>query len=77
MSGALMVLGLIVFLYFGYKDDFKRNKSEFIYTIIGVFIFMISFYLIELQDTKIGLVIGIALFAISFFIKKKIQGDHK
>lgn len=74
MSSALIVLGLIVFLYFGYKDDFKRNKSEFIYTIAGVLIFMISFYVIETYDSVIGLIIGILLVVISLLIKSKIKG---
>jgi hypothetical protein len=35
--GILMSLTMLsLFLYFGYKDDYKRNPKEFIKTIIGV-----------------------------------------
>ena len=33
---------LILFFYFGYKDDYKRNPKEFIKTIIGVPIGILS-----------------------------------
>ena len=38
----LFGIGLILFFYFGYKDDFKRNPKEFIKTIIGVPIGILS-----------------------------------
>ena len=35
---AAIVIGIVVvlFLYYGYKDDFKRNPKEFVRTIFGV-----------------------------------------
>jgi len=35
---AYLIIGIVVilFFYFGYKDDYKRNPNEFIKTIIGV-----------------------------------------
>ena len=33
---------LILFFYFGYRDDFKRNPKEFKRTIIGVLVGIIS-----------------------------------
>jgi len=42
---AIIVIGIIVilFLYFGYKDDFKRNPNHFLKTIIGIPVGMLSF----------------------------------
>lgn len=39
-----LVIGIIVilFLYFGYKDDFKRNPKSFFKTIFGVPIGILS-----------------------------------
>ena len=33
---------LILFFYFGYRDDFKRNPKEFKRTIIGVLVGILS-----------------------------------
>lgn len=37
---AVLVIGAIIvlFFYFGYKDDYKRNPKEFVTTVIGVFV---------------------------------------
>ena len=32
----LVVILILLFFYFGYKDDYKRDPKEFIRTIIGV-----------------------------------------
>ena len=32
----VLLLIFMLFLYFGYKDDFKRNPNEFSGTILGV-----------------------------------------
>lgn len=41
---AYSIIGIvmILFFYFGYKNDYKRNSKEFIKTIIGVPIGMLS-----------------------------------
>ena len=48
LFGIGLVLGLVIlflaFFYFGYRDDFRRNKKEFVGTVIGVIIFGIVCY---------------------------------
>ena len=41
---AIIIIGLLVilFFYFGYKDDFNRNPTSFFKTIVGVSIGFIS-----------------------------------
>lgn len=38
----VLLLIFVLFLYFGYKDDFKRNPSEFSRTILGVILSIVS-----------------------------------
>ena len=37
MNGIILSIIFLVFLYFGYRDDFQRDKKKFIYTVLGVF----------------------------------------
>jgi len=67
----LVIFGL--FLYFGYKDDYQRNKKEFIFTIFGVFAAMIAFALFNYSIT-LGVVFVIILFVLSGYLKTKSNG---
>ena len=40
---AIMIIGFLAFLYFGYRDDFRRNKGEFITIILGVPIHIMAY----------------------------------
>lgn len=58
----LVVLGL-AFLYFGYRDDYRRDSKKFIQTVCGIFLmgslFVLSQYL-EL-DIQLPLWLSISL----------------
>lgn len=46
MEFLTLALLFLAFLYFGYRDDFKRNPRVFIGTVLGVFgSFLIIYYL--------------------------------
>lgn len=45
MSGIVLSILFLLFLYFGYRDDYRRDKKKFIYTVLGVFGFIIFFLL--------------------------------
>jgi len=68
---------LILFFYFGYKDDYKRNPKEFILTLIGVILSIISFVVLNAHDTVVALVVGLGMLFGSTIIKKKIQRNNR
>ena len=58
LFGIGLVLGLVIlflaFFYFGYRDDFRRNKKEFVGTVIGVIIFgIVCYFLISNSPVEI------------------------
>lgn len=63
-----IILGFcfIVFLYFGYRDDFRRDKKRFINTILGVFGLGIMHLIFVQIDIDIPLWISLSI--LIFFI---------
>ena len=53
---SILTIGFLAFLYFGYRDDFRRNKGEFITIIFGVPITFLGYAL----GGFIGVTIAIA-----------------
>jgi len=39
----IMLLTFVTLIYFGYRDDFRRNKGLFIYIIFGITVTFIAF----------------------------------
>lgn len=76
---AYLAIGIIVmlFFYFGYKDDYKRNPKEFILTLTGVILSIVSFVILNTYDTIIALIVGMGMLSGSILMKKKIQRNKK
>lgn len=54
-------------MYFGYKDDYKRNRKGFLFTLISVIIMLAGFVVIASFDSTLAFVF-LGLYA--FFVKK-------
>lgn len=67
----------MLFFYFGYKDDYKRNPKEFILTLIGVILSIIGFVILDTCNTIIALIVGMGMLSGSNVMKKKIQRNNK
>lgn len=65
---AYLVLGFcfMMFLYFGYRDDFRRDQKKFITTILGVLI--IGSIHVILSQIEIKIPLWISLSFLIFFV---------
>ncbi|MEL6655322.1 MAG: hypothetical protein AAFY48_16195 [Bacteroidota bacterium] len=73
MEHLLLVIAILLFLYFGYRDDFKRDKKGFVFTVIGVLAFGAAFILLNSYNSLIAFSAGIVLYAISQYLKRRLR----
>lgn len=59
-----------VFLYFGYRDDFRRDQKKFVTTILGVLI--IGSIHVILSQVELGIPLWISLSITIFFVLMSI-----
>ncbi len=70
--GFIIIL-FVLFLYFGYKDDFNRDIIGFVLTIIGVISFIIGYMLKDDDSSIIAYIIGSILFSIGQYLRVIIR----
>ncbi len=66
---SLLIVLLIAFLFFGYKDDFQRDKKGFIHLVLSVIISFIGFVVL----TKVHIALAFAFLFLSKFISDKLK----
>lgn len=59
-----------VFLYFGYRDDFRRDQKKFVTTVLGVLI--IGSIHVILSQVELGIPLWISLSITIFFVLMSI-----
>ena len=71
-SIAYLVLGFcfIMFLYFGYRDDFRRDQKKLITTVLGVLI--IGSIHVILSQIELEIPLWISLSVLIFFVLMNI-----
>jgi hypothetical protein len=55
MENLLIITAITLSLYFGYKDDYKRNKKGFVITIVGILSLGIGFILLNNYNSIVGI----------------------
>ncbi|MFT4665962.1 MAG: hypothetical protein ACI8YQ_002061 [Polaribacter sp.] len=69
-----IIIGLVslAFFYFGYKDDFARNKKEATYIASIVLIMMMAFLSMFKTNTYAAILISFAIGSCGLLFKSKI-----
>ncbi len=69
-----IILGLVslAFFYFGYKDDFARNKKESTYIASVVLVMMLVFLSMFKTNTYAAILISFTIGCCGLFFKSKI-----
>lgn len=73
-------LGFLAFLYFGYRNDYKRNPKEFLTTIFSVLFMGGLFLLIRLAEIEVPIWISFLMlisFAILYWFKSRPNTTNK
>lgn len=72
MENLLIITAITLFLYFGYKDDYKRNKKGFVITIVGILSLGIGFILLNNYNSILAFLAGATFFVFSIYFKRKL-----
>jgi len=68
----ILSLATLAFLYFGYKDDFARNKKEATYIVSVVLIMMISFLSMFKTNVYVAILVSFAIGSLGLLFKSNI-----
>lgn len=75
---SILGLGFWTFLYFGYRNDYKRNLKEFLTTIFGVLFMGVLFLLVRLTEIPTWLpFLLIMFFALLYWFKSRANPFNK
>jgi len=72
MIAITLIMGMIFLLYFGYRIDYKANKTEFLSTVLGVLGLMTGFILIASFNTTLALLFVLCYATIAKLVKDKL-----
>lgn len=74
MEYLILIIFVIGFVYFGYRDDFRRDKKNSTFSVFIVICALISFVLVSKINSILGL---LSMYLVGFFglkYKEKIIG---
>jgi len=69
MTKIIIGIATLAFFYFGYKDDFKRNKKETLFIASVVFVMMATFLALFQTNVYLAILLSFAIGSVGLLLK--------
>lgn len=75
LLGALVLFAFVALLYFGYRDDFRRNPRKFIYTTVGVLLTFCGTISINTDTSWLASALCVAVAVLAVYVRRNVEAD--